>query len=152
MTGFVVFLKEFIALYYWYIELFTRKISNIHAWIPSCPDGITPNSGLTGPKIIYIYIYIYVIIIIIKSRWKNELPSLTLSLSISLSVSICLYHSSFPAVYPDYILYPNRAVLLSSCWSANSSASISRGLWKNSTYALSRISCSSFLDGFRDEM
>ena len=51
MTGFVVFLKEFIALYYWYIELFTRKILNIHAWITSCPDGITPNSGLTGPKI-----------------------------------------------------------------------------------------------------
>ena len=26
VTGFVVFLKEFIALYYCYIELFTRKI------------------------------------------------------------------------------------------------------------------------------
>ena len=25
------FLKEFIALYYWYIELFTRKILNIHS-------------------------------------------------------------------------------------------------------------------------
>ena len=25
----------------------------------SCPDGITPNSGLTGPNNIYIYIYIY---------------------------------------------------------------------------------------------
>ena len=24
-----------------------------------CPDGITPNSGLTGPNNIYIYIYIY---------------------------------------------------------------------------------------------
>ena len=59
MTGFVVFLKEFIALYYWYIELFTRKILNIHSWITSCPDGITPNSGLTGPRI-HIYIYIYV--------------------------------------------------------------------------------------------
>ena len=57
VTGFVVFLKEFIALYYWYIELFIRKIFNFHAWIPSCPDGITPNSGLTGP---YIYIYIYI--------------------------------------------------------------------------------------------
>ena len=54
MTGFVVFLKEFIALYYWYIELFTRKILNIHSWITSCPDGITPNSGLTGPRILYI--------------------------------------------------------------------------------------------------
>ena len=50
------FLKEFIALYYWYIELFTRKILNIHSWIISCPDGITPNSGLTGPRILYIYI------------------------------------------------------------------------------------------------
>ena len=26
----------------------------------SCPDGITPNSGLTGLSILYIYIYIYV--------------------------------------------------------------------------------------------
>ena len=24
-----------------------------------CPDGIIPNSGLTGPNNIYIYIYIY---------------------------------------------------------------------------------------------
>ena len=33
---------------------------NIHSWIISCPDGITPNSGLTGPKnTTYIYIYIY---------------------------------------------------------------------------------------------
>ena len=26
----------------------------------SCPDGITPNSGLTGPNNTYIYIYIYI--------------------------------------------------------------------------------------------
>ena len=26
----------------------------------SCPDGITPNSGLTGPDNTYIYIYIYI--------------------------------------------------------------------------------------------
>ena len=26
----------------------------------SCPDGITPNSGLTGLSILYIYIYMYV--------------------------------------------------------------------------------------------
>ena len=25
----------------------------------SCPEGITPNSGLTGPNNTYIYIYIY---------------------------------------------------------------------------------------------
>ena len=25
-----------------------------------CPDGITPNSGLTGPNNTYIYIYIYI--------------------------------------------------------------------------------------------
>ena len=74
MTGFVVFLKEFIALYYWYIELFTRKILNIHAWIPSCPDGITPNSGLTGPKKkIYIYIYIYMLYIYIISYFDLSL-------------------------------------------------------------------------------
>ena len=54
------FLKEFMALFYWYIELFTRKILNIHSWIISCPDGITPNSGLTGPRILTIYIYIYI--------------------------------------------------------------------------------------------
>ena len=34
----------------------------IHSWIISCPDGITPNSGLTGPRILYIYIYIYIYI------------------------------------------------------------------------------------------
>ena len=28
----------------------------------SCPDGITPNSGLTGLSILYIYIYIYIYI------------------------------------------------------------------------------------------
>ena len=27
----------------------------------SCPDGITPNSGLTGLSILYIYIYIYIL-------------------------------------------------------------------------------------------
>ena len=27
-----------------------------------CPDGITPNSGLTGPNNTYIYIYIYIYI------------------------------------------------------------------------------------------
>ena len=25
-----------------------------------CPDGITPNSGLTGPNNSYIYIYVYI--------------------------------------------------------------------------------------------
>ena len=27
-----------------------------------CPDGITPNSGLTGPNHTYIYIYIYIVV------------------------------------------------------------------------------------------
>ena len=80
VTGFVVFLKEFIALYYWYIELFTRKILNIHAWIPSCHDGITPNSGLTGLKIIlkeiYIYIHIYIYIYIYTYLVYNNLTHL----------------------------------------------------------------------------
>ena len=31
----------------------------------SCPDGITPNSGLTGLSILYIYIYIYI-------YWERE--------------------------------------------------------------------------------
>ena len=29
-----------------------------------CPDGITPNSGLTGPNNTYIYIYIHIYIYI----------------------------------------------------------------------------------------
>ena len=34
---------------------------NVHSWMIFCPDGIIPNSGLTGlcNKHIYIYIYIY---------------------------------------------------------------------------------------------
>ena len=74
-TGFVVFLKEFIALYYWYIELFTRKILNIHSWITSCPDGITPNSGLTEPRILYIYIYICIYILYCNSVGCHYLTS-----------------------------------------------------------------------------
>ena len=57
MTGFVVFLKEFIALYcllHW--ALYQENLNN-HSWIISCPDGITPNSGLAGLKNTYIYIY-----------------------------------------------------------------------------------------------
>ena len=30
----------------------------------SCPEGITPNSGLTGPNNTYIYIYIYIYIVL----------------------------------------------------------------------------------------
>ena len=40
---------------------------NICAWIPSCPDGITPNSDLTGPKkkiYMYVYICMYVCILV----------------------------------------------------------------------------------------
>ena len=64
------FLKEFIALYHWYIELFTRKILNIHSWIISCPDGITPNSGLTGPRKHTIYIYVCVCVCVCV--WLNN--------------------------------------------------------------------------------
>ena len=47
----------------------------------SCPEGITPNSGLTGPNTttIYIYIYIYIYIIIIMSCRQHGYPWLSLS-------------------------------------------------------------------------
>ena len=78
------FLKEFIALYYWYIELFTRKILNIHSWIISCPDGITPNSGLTGPRILYIYVYIYIYIQFFNQRSASNNIDIQISFITSL--------------------------------------------------------------------
>ena len=46
---------------------------------------------------------------------------------------------------------------VSSCWSANTNTSLWRGIWENVTYefvlaslAVSHMSCSSYLDGFRD--
>ena len=56
---------------------------NIHSWIISCPDGITPNSGLTGPKNthiyihIYIYIYIYIYTRIISKQLDIKLEPFT---------------------------------------------------------------------------
>ena len=41
------------------------KCSLLNSFLVSCPDGITPNTGLTGPNI-YIYIYIYIMIIVLK--------------------------------------------------------------------------------------
>ena len=64
---------------------------NIHSWIISCPDGITPNSGLTGPKntiYIYIYIYIYICMYIYPQFYGMDfLDYLSLSLSLSLFLS-----------------------------------------------------------------
>ena len=60
MIGFACFfLKEIIALYNCVHWALYQEDLNIHSRIISCPDGITPNSGLTGLSILYIYIYIY---------------------------------------------------------------------------------------------
>ena len=68
-----------------------------------CPDGIPPNSGLTGPNnTIYIYIYIYIevrlsVFIIIMSCHQHGYPWPSLATS--------PYHSSPPAGLQSYILY-----------------------------------------------
>ena len=62
MIGFVVFsLKNYCSVLLVHWALYQENL-NIHSWIISCPDGITPNSGLTGLSILYIYIYIYIYI------------------------------------------------------------------------------------------
>ena len=38
----------------------------------SCPDGITPKSGLTGPNNTYIYIYIYMYIYITLKQTERD--------------------------------------------------------------------------------
>ena len=62
MTGFCFFLKKLLLRNVSYIELFTKKIQMFTVeYFFFCPDGITPNSGLTGPNNstnLYIYIYI----------------------------------------------------------------------------------------------
>ena len=58
MWPILFFLKELLLCDVSHIELFTRKILNVLVeWI--CPDGIIPDSGLSGLNNIYIYIYIY---------------------------------------------------------------------------------------------
>ena len=70
-------INSFLSCYYKFISILLhwglyQENLNIHSWIISCPDGITPNSGLTEPKntlslslslslSIYIYIYIYIL-------------------------------------------------------------------------------------------
>ena len=46
-------------------------------WFFFCPDGITPNLGLTGPNnTIYIYICVCVCVCVLKFHFKTEfLPS-----------------------------------------------------------------------------
>ena len=50
------FLKKLLLCNVRYIELFTRKILMLNAFFFFFfPDGITPNSGLTGSNDTYIY-------------------------------------------------------------------------------------------------
>ena len=44
------------------------KCSLLNFFFFFCPDGITPNSGLTGPKNTNIYIYIYINVYIYISK------------------------------------------------------------------------------------
>ena len=74
MTSFVVFLKEFIALYCLLHWALYQENLDIHSWIISCPHGITPNSGLTGSKNT-IYIYIYVCVCVCVCVWYPILVS-----------------------------------------------------------------------------
>ena len=49
-----VFLKEIIPVM---SALYQEKL-NVYSWMIFCPDGIIPDSGLTGPINIHIYLYI----------------------------------------------------------------------------------------------
>ena len=96
---------------------------------------------------IYIYIYIYIII----SRSLHGFPWF--------SFTIRLYHLSFPAGLPNYILCPNRAVVDKFLLVVQHFARpCEGGPWENVTYEFvltsstaSCMSCWSYLRGFRDE-
>ena len=61
-----VFLKEIIALLCQLHWALYKENLNVHSWIIFCPDGIIPDSGLTGLNNTHthththIYIYIYI--------------------------------------------------------------------------------------------
>ena len=55
---------------------------NVHCRMVFCPDGITPNSGLTGPNNIYIYIYIYIYI------WNLIKNNITRPLNVIVSIRL----------------------------------------------------------------
>ena len=58
-----IFLKEIIVLWYQLHWALYQENLNVHSWMIFCPDGIIPDSGLTGlnnKPIICIYIYIYI--------------------------------------------------------------------------------------------
>ena len=57
-TGYIrIFLKEIIALW---CQFHYQENLNVHSWMIFCPDGIIPDSDLTGLNNTYIYIlYIY---------------------------------------------------------------------------------------------
>ena len=54
-----VFLKEIIALWCLLHSTLYQENLNVHCWMIFCPDGIIPDSGLTGLNNIYIHIYIH---------------------------------------------------------------------------------------------
>ena len=89
-----------------------------------------------------------IIIIIIKSL------TVWISLSLSLSLSIRLYHLSLLAGLPKYILCPHRTEVLAGrltqvgpCVGVRRRTSLMNSL---AFPAMSCMSCSSYLDGFRD--
>ena len=49
------FLKGIIALWYQLHWALYQENLNVHSWMIFCPDGIIPDSGLTGLNNIYIY-------------------------------------------------------------------------------------------------
>ena len=50
-----VFLKGIIALWCQLNWALYQENLNVHSWMISCPDGIIPDSGLTGLNNTYIY-------------------------------------------------------------------------------------------------
>ena len=72
LTGLCFFLKEILLCKKITLSSPPGKFKcSAHEWF-SCPEGIIPNSGLTGPKIpIYIYIYIYIYIVLCYNCWLS---------------------------------------------------------------------------------
>ena len=103
----------------------------------------TPENWLLNCKVVFIYIYIYRYIYISSGHAENtDFPWL--------SHSIRPYHPLLLTGLLNCILCP--------CWSGKVGTSMCSVPWKNITdmfvftpLAVSRMSCSSYLDGFRDE-
>ena len=107
---------------------------------------------------------IYSTLRIYHHHYQIGFPWLSLYLSIYLSLPLSLFQSpSAPIIQHSWQVFKTtscvRAKLLkvSSCWSATTDTSSCRVPWENGTYefvlassAVSRMSCSSYLDGFKD--